>query len=275
MIANMFHLGHKLSPFTEKILRRISSSHALSDQLSYKDKGEGQLQTELDNYFDILLRQFVYECDPGYEIISEESAPDFSTMKNAWILDPLDGTQNMAMGAPIFGVALIRVDNGEVTMGAIFLPARKFMGGSGLYVAGKNQGTWEYCPSGRDRLLQCSTQPDLAKASLLVEGPSKKALTHPAIQKLIRASQRARTNLSATWSTILVASGKLQTKGADILIAVHSKPWDSLIMCLFIEEAGGTVTDLEGNPWTVKNCANLICSNGLLHTQALAVLKNA
>ncbi|TSC71101.1 MAG: myo-inositol-1(or 4)-monophosphatase [Parcubacteria group bacterium Gr01-1014_70] len=274
MISNVFELGCALFPFTEKITDRIMrTSHT---KLKYKDKGEGQLQTELDRSFDALLYQFVETHDPGYEIISEESAPEVGTIKNAWIFDPLDGTQNTAMGTPMFGIALMRVDKGHVTMGAIFLPARRLMGASGLYVAGTGQGAWEYSSTygDDDRKLMCSTQTDLAKSTMLIEGPSKSALMHPAVQKLIDKSQRSRVDLSATWSTILVASGGLQTKGADFLVTVKNKLWDNLPMCLFIEEAGGKVTDLEGNPWSLENYANLLCTNSLLHMQALQTIEN-
>lgn len=264
--------GNILLPLTEKIISCILQTSGT--HLPYNDKGEGQLQTELDLNLEILICDFLNRHFPDDAIISEESNPGgIFVGRNAWIVDPLDGTQNCAMGMPMFGVALVRVEHNCPTLGAIFLPAKKFMGESGLFVAAKGQGAWQYNPGRESVKLQCSAQTDITRASLLVEGPSKQALTHPAVQKLIQATQRTRVNLSAVWSTFLATSGKQQTKGADILVAVHNKPWDNLPMCLFMEEAGGMVTDLKGNSWSLENCANIICCNNSLHKQALLEIK--
>lgn len=43
------------------------------------------------------------------------------------------------------------------------------------------------------------------------------------------------------------------------------------VAILMVEEAGGKVTDWDGNPLSLKNCSNLVFYNGHLHNQILAL----
>ena len=61
---------------------------------------------------------------------------------------------------------------------------------------------------------------------------------------------------------------------ADLLVSNIPKPMDIAPGCLFIEEAGGVITDFDGNPWSM-NSKNIVVGNKLNHPKALAVVKAA
>jgi myo-inositol-1(or 4)-monophosphatase len=50
--------------------------------------------------------------------------------------------------------------------------------------------------------------------------------------------------------------------------------WDLVAGALLIQEAGGCVTDLDGSPYLLET-RNMLCSNGLVHTPVLDVLRRA
>jgi myo-inositol-1(or 4)-monophosphatase len=68
-------------------------------------------------------------------------------------------------------------------------------------------------------------------------------------------------------SSMMVASGK-----ADGYILYRPKPCDIAAAGLIVEEAGGKVTDLEGNPWTPYS-RSFVATNGKIHDELLSRLK--
>ena len=50
---------------------------------------------------------------------------------------------------------------------------------------------------------------------------------------------------------------------------MHLQPWDWAAGWLLVEEAGGRVTDMQGEPWSLSS-KDLVASNGPLHAELLA-----
>lgn len=71
----------------------------------------------------------------------------------------------------------------------------------------------------------------------------------------------------------LAALGYIATGKFEVFFTVYSKPWDFLPAMLLIEEAGGKVTDISGNPITAES-DSVIASNGKVHDQMMELLKN-
>jgi myo-inositol-1(or 4)-monophosphatase len=55
---------------------------------------------------------------------------------------------------------------------------------------------------------------------------------------------------------------------------MHLRPWDWAAGWLLVEEAGGQVTDMRGEPWSLAS-NDIAASNGLLHPEFLAHLAQA
>ena len=53
---------------------------------------------------------------------------------------------------------------------------------------------------------------------------------------------------------------------------IHLHPWDWAAGWLLVEEAGGTVTDLRGEPWSLSS-GEMAATNGLLHAELLSHLE--
>ncbi len=190
------------------------------------------------------------------------------------LLDPLDGTHNHAMGSLDYGCMVALCEGGVTTAAVILLPAREVISHNGFYVAARGMGAYRY-NSRSDYLLpiQVSDQNELANTTLVCEGSTRKQDASPILAKVVKAAARRRINLSAAWSGVLTAQGNLHSSPAHALVAVDNHPWDNLAPALLIEEAGGKVTDFQGQPWTLTT-RNLLAANPNLHAAMLAVMRN-
>ena len=69
------------------------------------------------------------------------------------------------------------------------------------------------------------------------------------------------------WSYHLVAQGKL-----DVMVEAHTKLWDVAALKVIVEEAGGTMTQIDGSPIDFST-QTALATNGLLHQAMLDVFK--
>ncbi len=183
-----------------------------------------------------------------------------------WLVDPWDGSSNGARGFyPLVGSMVSLFVDAQPVFSCIFVPAEQRDLGRGFYYALKGQGVWVSSPEGIVPLRVSCTK-KVADASLLIEGPSRKVAADDRVRRL-QQKLPWRINLTCAWAFTRLAAGY-----ADIVVAAHNKPTDTLHGILFAEEAGGKVTDFEGNPPTFENCSNLVYTNGALHAEALNLL---
>jgi myo-inositol-1(or 4)-monophosphatase len=64
-----------------------------------------------------------------------------------------------------------------------------------------------------------------------------------------------------------LAAGRL-----DAYWEAHLQPWDWAAGCLLVREAGGVVTGIGGESWTLES-GNIAASNGALHSPLLSLLQ--
>ena len=67
-----------------------------------------------------------------------------------------------------------------------------------------------------------------------------------------------------------VASGRI-----DLFFEYRLSPWDFAAGSVIVKEAGGVITDMDGNELDFSKPQSILCSNGAIHKKALSVLKNA
>ncbi|MDI6806704.1 MAG: inositol monophosphatase family protein [Candidatus Aenigmarchaeota archaeon] len=72
---------------------------------------------------------------------------------------------------------------------------------------------------------------------------------------------------SAGLETAWVAAGRW-----DAYFTTKIEPWDVAAGVLLVEEAGGRVTDFNGNAWQLKT-SDLLFSNGKIHSELLDLLR--
>lgn len=205
------------------------------------------------------IRKIILKEFPQHNVICEELGSNKKKSDYRWIIDPLDGTHNFIMGTPLFGPSIALQYKKEIILGVIHLPVLKK-----LYYAEKGKGA--FC-NGKRIKVNNETNP---KKLLLLFDAKLRMKTDKKIRILRQLSKktwRLRIFGASIYHNILVAEGK-----AGINIDFDSHPWDHSAALLIIEEAGGKITDLEGNRWT-PNTRDYIATNGKVHNKISNVLK--
>ena len=226
-------------------------------------KGEINLVTEVDKACEALIVDGLKEAFPAHNILAEEDDYPESTSACKWIIDPLDGTTNFAHGYPWFCVSIALEIQGQVQVGVVYHPMM-----DELFTAIRGQGA--YC---NGRRLQVSGRHPL-KGCLLATGfPYDRTPGNENnfanffhFQLAARGVRRAG---AAALDLASVAAGRL-----DGYWECKLKPWDVAAGVLLVEEAGGRVSDHQGEPYSIYN-HRILASNGLVHEEMCGVLQRA
>jgi myo-inositol-1(or 4)-monophosphatase len=197
---------------------------------------------------------------PDHDLLGEEGSRTENGSDYRWYIDPLDGTTNFAHGYPVFCVSLGLDYRGERIAGVIFDPTRDEM-----FAAAKGSGAQL---NGRPIRVSRTA---LLKESLISTGfPSHKRHKNPNIhfyQQFTLRSHGVRRAGSAALDLCYVACGRY-----DAFWEFNLNPWDTAAGVLIVQEAGGTVTNFSGGPFSIDS-AQVLASNGLLHDELLREFK--
>jgi myo-inositol-1(or 4)-monophosphatase len=208
---------------------------------------------------DVLQKNF-----PGHSILAEEetaiTAPGSSYR---WIVDPLDGTTNFAHSFPQFAVSIALEYEGEMVLGLVYDPVREER-----FSAIKGEGALL-----NDTPIKVSPVAELDKALLATGFPYDHREKADFYLKFFRVfmtkSQGIRRAGAAALDLCYVACGRL-----DGFWELKLHAWDTAAGSLIVREAGGTVTDFSGAPFSIWG-EETLASNGLIHDEMLEALKEA
>lgn len=228
-------------------------------QISYKS--DINLVTEMDMRSERAIVETLQAAFPDHGILAEEETNIRNESGLQWIIDPLDGTTNYAHGYPCFSVSIALEQEGEVIAGVVYDPMR-----DELFTAGKGQGAFL-----NGSRLRVSAVDTLIKSLLSTGFPyDRKECERNNLdyfRDLLMASQEVRRDGSAALDLCAVAAGRF-----DGFWELKLKPWDVAAGSLMVREAGGTVSDLAGNPVRL-DAGEILASNGRIHGQMVRVLQ--
>lgn len=90
------------------------------------EKSSRDLVTSVDLEIEQQLLAEIGQRFPADGIVSEEAgAAGRRDAARVWVLDPLDGTNNFAIGIPYFGVSVALLVDGQAVVGAVSEPSRR------------------------------------------------------------------------------------------------------------------------------------------------------
>ena len=178
----------------------------------------------------------------------------------AWIVDPIDGTNNFVNDIRVWGTAVAAVEDGEPVGAAVVLPA---LGDS--YTADREAAYL----NGEPIAVSDTSEPELATIAplMLWERDSREEYA-AATRELVTRFDDMRRFGSAQATLSLIAAGSLDGGFTNLV----SYPWDSVAGVHLIRQAGGRVTDRHGNRWR-HDSEGLVVSNGAPHDALLAATR--
>jgi myo-inositol-1(or 4)-monophosphatase len=219
------------------------------------------LVTEMDERAEDLIVGRLAQAFPDDTILAEERGAAPGRSGRRWIVDPLDGTTNYAHGVPIFSVSIALEIDRRVALGVAYNPSL-----DELYVAERGQGA-----TVNDQRLAVSSTATLDESLLTTGFPYNIRETRDTNLREYAAfavrCRGVRRLGSAVLDLAWLAAGRL-----DGFWELRLGPWDVAAASLFVEEAGGRVTNLVGGALDLDAPA-LVASNGRIHDEMLAVLR--
>lgn len=224
-------------------------------------KGPDDLVTEADRQVEAQLIDMIRRSHPDHDILAEESGIHDRGSDHCWIIDPIDGTTNFAHGFPWFAVSIGLEVRQELVLGVIFNPCT-----NEFFLAERGRGVWL-----NDRPVKVSSVSSLDKALLATGFPyDRKTAEVNNFDHFVsfqRAAQACRRPGAASLDLACVAAGRF-----DGFWEMKLKPWDLAAGVLMIEEAGGVVTDFDGETMALDQ-QECLASNGLIHAEMQDLLQ--
>jgi myo-inositol-1(or 4)-monophosphatase len=242
-----------------------------------EEKSERDFVTDADKESEKFIISSIKKTYKDHGFLAEENEfKKTSTLKKLiqspyiWIIDPLDGTNNFTHGLPncTVSIALFKTQktassknfkylSGEIILGVVYQPFTKEM-----FYAEKNKGAFL-----NSEKITVSKIAEIKDAMIGLESPINQFERNlDAYTALIEQCHGIRQIGSAAQNLAYLACGR-----TDAFISFGLKPWDIAAGILLIKEAGGEISDSNGNLIDLFG-QDLLASNKHLHETILNTL---
>ncbi len=231
------------------------------DTITVTTKRKNDFVTEVDKAAEEAIIDIIRKAYPDHGILAEESgASGKSDAEHVWIIDPLDGTTNFIHGFPQYAVSIGVTHKGILAHGVIFDPVK-----NELFTTSRGKGAYL-----NDRRMRVSGRIGL-KASLIGTGfPFREIDNFDEYMAMFKSVTRETAGIRRAGSAALdlayVAAGRL-----DGFWEIGLSPWDIAAGALMIQEAGGLISNLDGDG-DFLNAGNVVCGSPKVFTPLLQLV---
>lgn len=198
----------------------------------------GDIITEVDHLAEAVILNALTSAFPDHKIHSEEAGDNGLQSEWLWQVDPLDGTNNFAIGLPVFTASITLLYKHEPVLGVIYEPMI-----NRLFISSVNGGS--FC---NDTALKVMKRDHPKKFTIAwiqghkVQNDEKAVLLRQYIDVNCKRMMRL---WAPTLQWCMLAKGDI-----DGIILYNSEGDDLYSGILMVKEAGGIVIDFEGNDFT-------------------------
>ena len=229
------------------------------DKANIQHKGKNDLVSYVDKEAEKLLVSGLKNILPDASFVTEEGTEISNESNLYWVVDPLDGTTNFLHGLPIFSISIGLIQNNEVVLGVVYEVNK-----DECFSAFKGGGA--FC---NDLKINVS-EINIVQESLIATGFPYSLLDKTdayfnVMKELQTSSHGLRRLGSAAVDLCYVACGRFEA-----YYEFNLKPWDVTAGILIVQEAGGFVSDFNGN-FTSLN-GNEVLAACSIHNQILNVI---
>jgi myo-inositol-1(or 4)-monophosphatase len=219
-------------------------------------KGPRDVVTETDVAVEDAIRATLGDAS-DVPVVGEERGGDTSASAY-WMVDPICGTRNFASDIPLFSVNVSLVEDGQIALAAVG------DGSTGrTHVAERDGGAWSI-----DTTVRRPLTVGAASESVLVETgyarDERRAWAARFCACLIDADRWDLRSFSSSLSLAYVASGRAAGYVLFLGTALHVGAG-----ALLAAEAGATVSDIAGEPWTIDSDTIVAAATPDLHRELI------
>jgi len=216
-----------------------------------REKSPGDWVTAADLASEDAVRA-VLEHETGLPVFGEESGGERADV--GWLVDPLDGTANFVHGLDVVGVSVGLVAGGEPVAGVVHAPLL-----ARTYAARKGGGAFR-----DERRIHVSVRS--AEQAIVATGfPFRRKELWPRYQPMFDAAIHRFEDLrrvgAASLDLCLTAEGVF-----DGYFELRLGPWDVAAGSVIVREAGGVVTDWDGDRSSWLASGNILAGPPGVHT---------
>ena len=237
----MAELSEILIPIIQKAGKKMRSAYDVEEEGAVSEKyGD---PANLVTVYDVAIQDFIIkeikECFPDAYFISEEKENDSEhlSFEYCFVIDPIDGTANFIHQYNHSCISLAMISKNEVVFAAVYDPYL-----DEIFAAEKGKGAFL-----NGRPMRVSSRD--VEHSILAYGtaPYRKnelgEKTFSLAYKLFMQCSDVRRCGSAALDLAYLAAGR-----NDMFFELMLSPWDIAAGVLLVKEAGGIISDTEGQP---------------------------
>ena len=227
------NVAHEAADEAARIIRGYDRRR---EELNIQLKGHNDLLTDADLNSEKKILEVIRSTYPDDHILAEETAQKAKLQDGrVWIIDPIDGTTNFAHAFPVYCVSIALWEEGKPKIGLVLEVNRNEYfaaeAGRGASLNGKAISV-----SGITSHEQSLLGTGFPYNDFSMVQPYLNIFDH-----LMKETHGLRRPGSAAYDLCTVACGRL-----DGFYEYSLSPWDVAAGSLIIREAGGVVTDWDG-----------------------------
>ena len=232
---------------------------AFGSARNVRAKAPGDWVSDADTASEHAIRAVLHDAAPDLAFFGEETGGDRADV--GWFVDPLDGTANFVHGFPVVGVSVALVADGRPVVGVVCAPmldrvyAARLGGGATC-----NDEPIRISERNPDEAICATGFPFRAKRDRLPE-------YFPVFERALRTFEDLRRAGSASLDLAWTAAGVLDGYFEQAL-----GTWDVAAGALLVREAGGVVTDWQGDDRAWLQTGDIVAGPARVHDRMLEVI---
>ncbi|MDR1123017.1 MAG: inositol monophosphatase [Endomicrobium sp.] len=232
-------------------------------KLNIEYKGEVDPVTQADKNAQKAIIKIIKDIFPEHGILAEEDGIKETDKDYCWIIDPLDGTVNFVHGLPMFCVSIGLKYKDEIITGVIYAPVMKE-----IFIAEKNKGSWL-----NGKRINVSKNQNAIRSLAATGFPyyfrkdSKRVMKN--FDNIVHEVQGVRRLGSAALDLAYVACGRFEFFWEEGL-----KPWDIAAGILIAKEAGGIISDYNGDKSPLFKTTLLVANSLAMHNKIFGIIRD-
>ncbi len=255
---------HEICPKILELVARSQDKTAITVQKA-DIQDSADFATETDIAVEQLITGTLLKMFPEDAILAEEenSETNLEGAGRLWIIDPICGTLNFARGLPLYVSNIALAQNGTIIASCVVDHL------SGKYYWSTGEGV--YCNRERYQLKSKyqGTRVDLELGALISAPQGVKDRHARFVERILREEDgMCFATLNSSSSFLFVALGIF-----DGFVTPWVHPWDIAASAFLIQQSGGIITDLDGNPWTIATPHAVAARDPKLHAMLLQYLR--